>query len=201
MQRKSERRETANRRGASVTTVRLSSIVVAWLLVGFLVLHESYAAFTASTANAANSFEAGSVDLVDDDASSAMFNAAGLVPGDELVHCITVTYTGDIVPTAVRMYGSTAGTGLASYLDLEIEVGTGGDFSTCAGFSSSGTLYADSLANFASDHGGWANGVAAFTAASSSTARTFRFTLTLQDDNAAQGRSASATFTWEARTS
>ena len=43
----------------------------------------------------------------------------------------------------------------------------------------------------------FANGIAAFSATGTPSARTFRFTAVVQDDDAAQGLSANAGFTWE----
>lgn len=179
---------------------------VAGVLLGLgaasgLIWQSSNAALTASTDNGVNSWEAGTVTLVDDDAGSVMFNATNMVPGDSVTHCIKVDYTGstyDLNP--VKLYSDLASNvdNFADHLDVTVEEGTVGDFSTCAGFSGT-TKYSGTLAGLASAHTDYASGVSGFTPASGSTDRAYRFVVTLGSDtpNTAQGDSASATFTWE----
>ena len=177
-------------------TVRVVAFSAAMLLLTMLVVTRSQAAFTASTSNTGNGFTAGDLSLFDDDDDTAMFNATGMVPGSSVTECITVTYDGDVTPAPVRLYGTGTGA-LAPFLDLRIEVGTGGSSSSCAGFTPSGTLSDDTLSQFAATRTNWSNGLAAFSATTTPTSRTFRFTAEVQDDDAAQGLSANAGFTWE----
>lgn len=182
-------------------TVRVVAFSAAMLLLTMLVVTRSQAAFTASTANPQSGFQSGELTLADDDAGTAMFDAAtnarGMVPNTAVVECITVTYTGDVAPAPVKLYGTSSGA-LAPYLDLTVEVGTGGSSSSCAGFSASGgPLFSGTLAGFSSAHADWSNGIAAFTATGNPTSRTFRFTAEVQDTDAAQGLTANAAFTWE----
>ena len=177
-------------------TVRVVAFSAAMLLLTMLVVTRSQAAFTASTSNTGNGFTAGDLSLFDDDNGTAMFNATGMVPGATVTECITVTYDGDVTPAPVRLYGTGTG-GLAQYLDLTIEVGTGGSSATCSGFAPSGTIYSGTLSQFAATRTNFANGIAAFSATGTPSARTFRFTAVVQDDDAAQGLSANAGFTWE----
>lgn len=179
-------------------TVRVVAFSAAMLLLTMLVVTRSQAAFTATTSNPTSGFTAGNLNLTDDDNNTAMFNATGMVPTIPVVECITVTYDGDVTPAPVKLYGTSSGT-LAPFLNLTIEVGTGGSSSSCSGFTPSSTLYTGTLSAYTAAHSNWANGTAAFTAASTPTARTFRFTAEVQDDDAAQGLSASAGFTWETR--
>ena len=125
-------------------TVRVVAFSAAMLLLTMLVVTRSQAAFTASTSNTGNGFTAGDLSLFDDDDDTAMFNATGMVPGSSVTECITVTYDGDVTPAPVRLYGTGTGA-LAPFLDLRIEVGTGGSSSSCAGFTPSGTLFDDTL--------------------------------------------------------
>ena len=117
-------------------------------------------------------------------------NVTNLMPGTTEERCIDVTYTGTVDPTAVKLYRSGAPTGtLAPYLDLTIQVGTDSTpaFRNCTGFVSAGTLYTGTLANFASSHAGYANGLTAWdpTGTPSPETRTFRFGLSVQDNTAA----------------
>ena len=114
-------------------TVRVVAFSAAMLLLTMLVVTRSQAAFTASTSNTGNGFTAGDLSLFDDDNGTAMFNATGMVPGATVTECITVTYDGDVTPAPVRLYGTGTGA-LAQYLDLTIEVGTGGSSASCSGF-------------------------------------------------------------------
>ncbi len=177
-------------------TVRVVAFSAAMLLLTMLVVTRSQAAFTASTSNNANGFTSARLALTDDDANTAMFNATGMVPGTPVVECITVTYSGDLTPVPVRLYGTSSGA-LAPQLDLTVEVGTGGSSASCAGFASPTTVYSGTLSGFSTAHGTWSNGAAAFTASGTPMSRTFRFTATVQNDDTAQGKSATAAFTWE----
>lgn len=163
-----------------------------------LIVTSSQAAFSATTSSSSNTFGTGSVVITDDDSGSALFTATAMTAGIPIVDCITVTYSGTLTPADIRMYGTSSGT-LATYLDTTIEVGTGGSFGDCTGFTPSSTLYTGTLANYSSTHINWSSGLAAFTAASNPTSRTLRFSFDVQNNPSAQGQSASADFTWEAQ--
>jgi hypothetical protein len=182
--------------------LRASAPVAAFLVVGALVVAGSRAAFSSTTANGSNSWSSGTVVLANDSSGSAMFTVTGMKPGSSNVKCITVTYSGSLVPATVNLYGTVAGTGLATYLTTTIEIGTGGSFSNCTGFTPTSTIYnALTLANFGTSYTNFATGLATWSPASTPDSRTFRFTTTLPSGtgNAAQGLTATATFTWEAQ--
>ena len=166
--------------------------------VSVLVVTSSRAAFVDTTDNATNTFAAGDVVLNDDDTGSVLFNVANLKPGDSRTRCIAVTYTGSLTAD-VRMYGTAGGTGLADYLDVQVQIGSGGNFASCTGFVSSSTLFSGTLSAFAAARTNFVNGLAGFAGATNPTARTYRVTVTLQDNNLAQGKSATAGLTWEAQ--
>ncbi|MCP3910970.1 MAG: hypothetical protein GY713_08470 [Actinomycetia bacterium] len=163
-----------------------------------LIVTSSQAAFSDTTGNTTNTFATGSVVLTDDDSGSALFTASAMTPGVPVVECVVVTYSGSLVPADIRMYGTSSGV-LAPYLDTTIEVGTGGSYGSCAGFTPSSTIYTGTLTNFSTTHTNWATGLATFTAAANPTSRTFRFTVDVQNNPAAQGQSAAADFTFEAQ--
>lgn len=181
-----------------IPLARFTAIVTAMLLLTVLIVTTSRAAFTDTTENAGNSFASGSVIITDDDGGSAMFAATAMTPGEPVIECITVTYSGSLVPADVRMYGVSAGV-LATYLDTTVEIGSGGSFGDCTGFTASSTLYSGTLANFSATHTDWASGLATFTAPANPTSQTLRFTVDVQNDPAAMTQSATATFTWEAQ--
>lgn len=170
----------------------------------------SYAAFSSSTENPGDSFAAGNVVLSDNDAGAALLSLTGAVPGDSTTRCITVTYDGSL-PAAVRLYGSVSGA-LGSHLELTVTRGTDAapSFGSCSGFTAdsadyvgagSGVVYSGTLASYPSSY---ASGIVDPVPGSPATwsisdAHTYRFMVSLNDDPAAQGQSASASFTWEAR--
>ncbi len=185
-----------------VATARIAAPFAALLLVGFMVMGVSRAAFFDTTTNDANTFDAGTVVLVDDDTGSAMFNVSNMKPGDSSTECIEVTYNGTLVPADVVEYvsaGDLTGTGLGTYLNLTIERGTGGSFGDCTGFSAENTDYSGTLAGFAAASTDFASGAGTWSPAATGEAKVYRFTVSLQDDNAAQGLNATVTFTWEAQ--
>jgi predicted ribosomally synthesized peptide with SipW-like signal peptide len=170
----------------------------------------TYSAFSSQTSNASNSFAAGTVHVTDNDLGVAMLSLTNAQPGASDTSCLLVTYSGSLSST-VRLYGSIAGS-LADYLTLTV---TRGDdpspvFDDCVGFAAdatdyigagAGVVYQGALSGFPSSY---ASGLVDPIPASSETwtsgeTHTYRFVVTLADDNAAQGQNATASFTWEAR--
>jgi len=103
--------------------------------------------------------------------------------------------------------GDLTGTGLGSYLTLQVNEGTGdATGGSCADFASTANLYnatglsdtTKTIAAFASASSGYASGVSAWSAASNAT-RTFQFRWRQQALNAAVGKTMSVTFSWEAQ--
>ena len=188
---------TSSRAASAAGRLRYAVAPLALVASSALVWHASDAAFKADTSNGTNNWAAGTVVLSDDDTGTALFNASNLKPGDTGAKCITVTYQGS-VSALVKLYG-TANGDLAQYLDLTVEEGTGGSSSTCSGFSAASTVYTGTLNGFASTHQSFATGAGNWSVPTPPASRTFRFSYSLADANAAQGRSASATFTWEAQ--
>lgn len=188
------------------TVLTLLVIGVAGLLAGA----GSYAVFTATTGNTGNSFASGTVAIQDNDSNTAMLALANAKPGDADTSCIRIEYTGSLDST-VRLYGSVSGS-LASYLTLTVTRGTDSSpsFDSCANFTpdatnyigaGNGVVYSGPLSSFPASY---AAGIVDPTSGSPETwsqseAHSYRFVVTLQDDNAAQGLTGNASFTWEAR--
>ena len=184
---------------------------LAILLAGGLVWQSSYAAFTATTRSAGNSWSTGSVALTDDDRGVAAFSATNLVPGGTGTKCIVVTSTAS-VPGEVRSYIAnltSSGATLGDRITFKLESGTGGTFNDCAGFVPSGavepspaiTALAAARHDFATGGHAWAT-----TGVASGESRTFRGTwtfdttgLTQAQVDALQGSSLSADLVWEFR--
>jgi len=195
-------RSSRSRRWAMTMLV----IGVAGLLAGL----GSYAVFTATTGNAGNSFASGTVVIEDNDSNSAMLALANAKPGDADTSCIRIEYTGSLDST-VRLYGSVSG-GLADYLTLTVTRGTDSSpsFDSCANFApdatnyigaGNGVVFSGPLSAFPASY---AAGIVDPTSGTPETwseneAHSYRFVVTLQDVNAAQGLTGNAAFTWEAR--
>ena len=179
----------------------LGILAGAVLLTGAFIVTASIAAFSGTTDNSGNTWSTGTVILTDDDGGSGiLFTVVGMKPLDVVTNCIVVTYEGTLLPADVVLYGVSGGTGLDAYLDLIVEEGTGGIFDNCSGFSATSTVYTGgTLADFAVAHTNFGNGAGTWTPSANPESVTFKFTVTLQDNNAAQSLDATATFTWEAQ--
>jgi hypothetical protein len=180
-----------------VAVVALTSLVAA-AAVSISIMQYSRAAFTATTANTSNSWATGSVVLSDDDAGSAMFNSSNMSAGQSVVKCIAVTYSGTLTSGVnVKMYGTSSGA-LASYLNLTIEQGTGGGYGSCAGFSGS-QIYSGTASGFSATYTSFGTGLTGFSPTTNPETHTYRLTITVQNDNNAQSKTAAADYTWEAQ--
>ncbi len=187
-------REDAQRR-VTPPILRSGVMVGVFVVVSAMSLTSARAVFSDTTSNPGNNWD--DVQIVDDDSGSAMFNVTNMAPNDVVVNCIAVTYQGSLVPADVSLYGTSSGS-LDAYLDLKIEDGRGGSFGDCTGFTASSTVFNNTLANFAATHTNFGNGITGWSAMNLES-QTYRFTLTLQDNNLAQGLSTTGTLTWEAQ--
>jgi hypothetical protein len=170
------------------------------------------AAYTGDTPSSGNRIEAGSVDLRDNDSGSGLLSLSGAIPGDNDSGCIKVTYQGSL-PSTVKLYGTTGGTGLDQYLMLKVTRGTYGGadpgYKSCAGFqpdatdylgAGAGVVYNGTLQDYADDYATAVadppGGAATWTTGEQ---HVYKLEVTLQPNLAAQGKTATQTFTWEAR--
>ncbi len=170
----------------------------------------TFAAFSGRTTSDSNSFAAGTVAIGDNDAGAAVVSLAAAAPGTTSSGCITVTYSGSL-DSAVRLYGAVGGT-LGPYVTLTVTRGTQTtpSFNSCAGFTpdatnyigqGAGVMFSGALATFPATY---AAGIVDPVTATPETwttgeAHVYRLDTTLINDNNAQGKSATAAFTWEAQ--
>jgi hypothetical protein len=114
-------------------------------------------------------------------------------PGDTAVSYTTIAYEGE-GPAAVRLFAEVTGTGLAPHLGVLIERGTG----ERAGWTPDpgGPIFEGTLAGVPTN---WGRGIVDGRAWVEGEGHVYRITVTLLDHQAAQGRTAAATFRWEAR--
>ncbi|HXF37836.1 MAG TPA: TasA family protein [Actinomycetota bacterium] len=180
-------------------------------ILGTLAGFGTFSAFSSTTENRDNAFQAGTVYLEDNDAGTSMYQVSNAAPLDQVQRCIRITYLGSL-PADVRLYTASSINPLGDHIDLVVEKGTmpaGTAFPGCTGFSSEATLFTGTLSGFAASHGDYATGLPAYPGAGTSWVQNdtlvYRFTLTLRDDNAANGQGAGPlstgphTYTWEAR--
>jgi hypothetical protein len=200
-----------SRRDRAVGTKLALTMLILGLL-GLAVGIGTWSAFSGTTQNQGNSFSTGTVTLTDDDSGAAMLTLTNAKPGDADTSCIVVTFTGSLAST-VRLYGTTGGTGLDQYLDLKVTRGTkSSSFDSCSDFvpdstdyigQGPGVIYLSTLQAYPDTY---ATGLIDPTPGSpeswtTSEAHAYQFVVTVQDNNNAQGLSATQTFTWEARNS
>jgi len=192
---------------------RLRNLVTAVALFGtasYVGATGVFSAFSGTTSNPSNTFAAGTVYISDNDGGSALLALSAGKPADTTTGCIKVTYSGTL-DSNVRLYGSVSGS-LGTYLTLTVTRGTDSSpsFSSCTNFTADATNYIGSGAgviyngNLSAYPASYATGLVDPTSGSPATwstsiAHSYKFVITLQNDNNAQGLSATASFTWEAR--
>jgi hypothetical protein len=188
---------------AAVVTVGLASVAGAY----------TWAAFVATTNNGGNSIVAGTVTLSDNDSGGSLLSLANAVPGSADNGCIRVRYAGSL-PSSVRLYGTTGGSGLDQYLDLTITRGVYSPsepaFDSCTNFQAdstnyigagAGVIYTGTLQGFPDNYAsGLVDPLAGFPETWTGTEdHVYRFNVTVQSNFAAQTKNATQVFTWEAQ--
>ena len=192
----------------SVRKLLLSLLIVG--VAGSVAAFGVLSAFSSTTANPGNEFQAGTVAIGDNDSGTALYNNANAAPGESVTKCIKVTYSGSL-DADVRLYVADAVGALAQYVDLTIQPG---DFpgappagNACTGFNADGAAaFDDTLANFRSSHNSWASGLVDNPGSDSDWSENdsvvYQITATVQSDapNSAQDTTTNVhAFTWEAR--
>jgi hypothetical protein len=160
--------------------------------------------FSATTSNTGNSFASGTVEIGDNDANATLYTATNQKPGDAVVSCITVTYTGSLA-AAVKLYVS-AGITNGTEFNLKVERGTQttGAYPLCGDFAMSSIAYDGALGSFPTTYGTGRDGKDAAAAWATGNSISYRFTITQNDDTTPNAHilaksSGAHTFTWEAR--
>jgi hypothetical protein len=164
----------------------------------------TFGAFSSTTSNPGNSFAAGTVVIGDNDGGTALYNLSNQKPGVQTDKCIKVTYTGSLDST-VKLYASAVTAG-GQYVDLGVTSGTGTQ-ATCSDFvpdASTSSVYTGTLKNFADTYSAFASGLSdtplAGTKWQTNDTVTYRFRVSVQDNNSAQGATTGThSFTWEAQ--
>jgi camelysin-like metallo-endopeptidase len=179
---------------------RIRSFLMGALAVGLIAFGSggTYSAFSSTTNNTGSGFAAGTVRLKDNDGGAVMFNVSGMRPTDPArTSCITVTYDGTL-DSNVKLYATVSSTGVERYIDLTVETGTTtSGYGDCSGFSALATVYSGTLSSYPTSY---ATGLAEpGNPWTTGEAHAYRFTVSLRNDAAAQGQTATVTFMWEAQ--
>jgi hypothetical protein len=124
---------------------------------------------------------------------AALFAEANLAPGRLVTRCVVIDHRG--AAGSVRLAAADLDGDLAPYLSVTVAVGAGGSRESCAGFAGEVT-YRGMLTDLADGPAAMPGVPAGWQPAGIAEARTYRITVRVADDNAAQGRTAAATLLW-----
>jgi hypothetical protein len=183
--------------------LRVLPVPLGLLLSGVLVWGASSAEWSANTSNSGNKWTSGSIGLAND-SKVPMFDVDNMKPGDSGSNCIQIKSNAD-VPTALKLYSSSPNwpTNYQSFINLKIEVGTGGTFGNCAGSRPIGLAFSGTLDTFVALHTDFRTGVGPWILPGKPpNALGFRFAWQFSPaaPNEAQSvDSNEVTFSWEAR--
>jgi hypothetical protein len=188
-----------NEKDSKATWARGLAIAGSLLLVSLMVIAGSRAAFTDTTENEGNTWEAAEVSITDDDDGAALFETELMVPGDVVSNSITVTYNGNAESVDVRLYaegygssddGGTPAEDFAENLNLKIGTAAGGS-----------QVFSGTLADFAATEIDFDTSSDTWNDVAPETDRTYHFEVELDEDTSDdhQGGDAGVTFVWEAQ--
>lgn len=172
--------------------VRAFAAAISSLIIATLVVSHSARALEPEGTLAGNSFEAGSITLVDDDEGRSLVSLSDMAPGRPVEKCITVSYEGTILPVEVSLTATTNGP-LDQFLSVDIEAGTGGGFGSCDTFEPTETIYAGTVDVLSGQEP-----IVVAELRNQDDEISFRFRFELLDDGRAVGQATSLDFVWEA---
>ncbi len=171
---------------------RAFAAAISSLIIATLVVTQSSQALDPEGTVASSSVGAGTVTLVDDDLGRSLVHLTDMSPATPSEECINVTYEGTVLPVDVRLAATVSG-GLADYLSVEVERGTGGGFGSCEDFVPLAQVSSGSLGDL-----GRSRPIALATLRNTQDDMTFRFRFEVLDDERAVGQSVAVDFVWEA---
>lgn len=134
---------------------------------------------------------------------SLAFDAANLVPGQQVVRCLPLQYRGTVDDVRIRLYGRHATddpVGLERFLDTSIVVGAG-DSSACDDFVPDDDFdrFDGTLARFWTRHNDFESGFRLRESFDDGDSVMVRVEIALDDDDRAQGLSTAFWLTFEVR--
>ena len=193
---------TDSRKRKIILTVAVLVVLVGLIAIG------SFAAFTATTTNTGNNISAGTVAISQHGTATTLYNVSGQKPNQSTARCVRVTYSGSLL-SSVKLYISSGAVSNGSLYNLQVERGSGltapaADMN-CTGFTQSSIAYGPSaLGSFPTTYAAGIDGKSTGTAWNTNDFVDYRFTITQNDDAAANAHtsvtsSGPHSFTWEAR--
>ena len=175
---------------------KTKKLLASLLLVGVtasLAAFGVFSAFSSQTSNPGNDFNAGTVNISDNDANTAAYNVTGGKPGSTQSECVRVVYTGTL-DSDVHLYTPESIGSLGPYVNLTIQPGTQATPNiNCTGFAAAGSAaYTGTLSAWQTAHNSYANGLTVLPSVSATKWATndaviYKITATLADDNNANG--------------
>lgn len=184
--------EAVRQRRLDSSTGRIIGAAIAVLITATVVVGNSTNALQSDGTGTSNELATGRVSLEDDDRGRSLVTLENMAPGRPQSRCLTVEYTGTILPVALSMAVETSGD-VAEFVTVRVERGLEGSFESCDGFSPTAELFDGTLATLADE-----DAVAAGVFRTDAQAASFRFTFDLLDVAEAADRSGSVDFVWEA---
>jgi hypothetical protein len=182
------------------------SIVVGVVASSVLVWQTSRAAFTDETVTGTNTVTAAAIDITNEKEGQVLMSSNAMTPNTSLTQCVTVTYTSAVAATVkiyAKAYDNT--TGLADYLTIKVEEGTGGGYDNCGTFATATTtIPTEPLTTFGTTRTSSVLGGAGNWAPASTATIDYRITINFPstvNDNDAMGDSVDVTFGWTAQSS
>jgi hypothetical protein len=194
--------------------LRAAAPAAGLLAAGLLVWQGSYSAFSATTDNSNDSWSSGTLVLQNNGgaaayavSTTATFNEANLKPGSTATKCITVKSTGSLAGT-MKFYRSSladSAPSLGAQIQLTIDMApTAVDvLANCATFPAAGVTNVTANTAITALPVTYATGLGSTAVAAGTQlvayriAYTFASTGTTAGDNALQGKTMTAGFTWE----
>jgi len=170
-----------NQPRAGGVLLAVAAAVLLMLAVGVLSAGEARAASSGVT-----------VSLTDDTGGQALFPGVRLSPGVRRATCLSIDAAGAAAGDQVVMAAQSVTGGLAPWIQVDVEIGTGGGHGSCAGFNGS-PIFSGTLTDLGNPVGdGYPTGWDPATV----TTRTFRITVEVANTRAAIGQTAAAAFSW-----
>jgi predicted ribosomally synthesized peptide with SipW-like signal peptide len=145
-----------------VGPTKLLMSLAAVTMVGVVGVVGTRAALSDTTENPGNEFNAGEINLTDNDSNAFMYDVDNALPGDTVSKCIQVSYTSTpALDSTVELYMDTPIGNVGPYVDMDVEVGAQVSpvFPDCSGFSPTSSIYTGTLGAFQSTYGAAGSGL------------------------------------------
>ena len=130
------------------------------------------------------------IELTGTTGGTALFTADGLVPGHPVANCLAVRFRDAVPGSTVRLYARVESGELAPYLAVTVRTGSGGAGDDCASFVGTATPFQGRLSGLAAAERRSPVGLPMLRLPDAEGSMTVQMTISVVDNNAAQGRAA-----------